>query len=81
MLKTNPVSAYFSLTHNSCDSRLYLYFGVEEPNMLDKGNLWIGIILVVFGILILAVPDLIRWLVGIALLVIGILYIVRHWKQ
>ena len=48
--------------------------------MLEKGNLWIGIILVVFGILILAVPDLIRWLVGIVLLVVGILSIIRHWK-
>ena len=49
--------------------------------MLDKSNLWIGIILVVFGILILAVPDLLRWLVGIALLVIGILAIVRSQKK
>ena len=48
--------------------------------MLDKGNLWIGIILVVFGILVIALPDLIRWLVGIALLVVGILAIIRHWK-
>ena len=49
--------------------------------MLDKGNLWIGIILVVFGILVLAIPDLIRWLVGLALLVIGILAIVRSQKK
>ena len=34
----------------------------------------------VFGVLILAIPDLIRWLVGLVLLVIGIISIVRHWK-
>jgi len=49
--------------------------------MLEKSNLVLGIILVVFGILVLAVPDLLRWLVGIAILVIGILAIVRNWKQ
>lgn len=49
--------------------------------MLEKSNLVLGIILVVFGILVLAVPDLLRWLVGIAILVIGILAIVRNWKR
>ena len=49
--------------------------------MLEKSNLWIGIILVVFGILILAVPDLIRWLVGIAIIVIGILAIIHSQKK
>ena len=49
--------------------------------MLDKSNLWLGIILVVFGILVLAIPDLIRWLVGLAIIVMGILAIVRSQKK
>ena len=48
--------------------------------MLGKIGLWLGIFLVVFGILVLAVPDLIRWLVGISFVVVGILSIVRNWK-
>lgn len=48
--------------------------------MLNKIGLWLGIILVIFGILVLAVPDLIRWLVGISLVVVGILSIIRNWK-
>jgi len=38
-------------------------------------GLWLGIIAIVFGILVLALPDLLRWLVGIALIVVGILAI------
>lgn len=38
-------------------------------------GLWVGIIAIVFGILVLALPDLLRWLVGIALIVVGILAI------
>ena len=49
--------------------------------MLEKINLLMGIILVIFGILVLAIPDLIRWLVGIALLIVGILAIIRNWKK
>ena len=49
--------------------------------MLEKSNMWLGVILVVFGTLVLAIPDLIRWLVGIAIIVIGILAIIRSWKK
>lgn len=38
-------------------------------------GLWLGIITIVFGILVLALPDLLRWLVGIALIVVGVLAI------
>jgi|UPI0004B60E87 uncharacterized membrane protein HdeD (DUF308 family) len=38
-------------------------------------GLWLGIIAIVFGILVLALPDLLRWLVGIALIVVGVLAI------
>jgi len=38
-------------------------------------GLWLGIVAIVFGILILVFPDLLSWLVGIALIVVGILAI------
>ena len=41
-------------------------------------GLWMGIIAVVVGILILAFPELIRWILGIALIVMGILAILRR---
>ena len=37
----------------------------------------LGIITIVLGILVLAWPDLIRWFVGIGLIVIGVLSVVR----
>lgn len=36
-------------------------------------GLWMGIIAIVLGILVLVWPDLIRWFVGVGLIVIGIL--------
>ena len=38
---------------------------------------WIGVILVVAGILVLVLPNLINWLIGITLIVVGILYLVK----
>ena len=38
-------------------------------------GLWVGTIAIVFGILIIVFPHLLAWLVGIALIVIGILAI------
>ncbi len=40
-------------------------------------GLWMGIIAIVIGILILAVPDLLRWILGIGFIVVGILAILR----
>ena len=40
-------------------------------------GLWMGIIAIVLGILVLAWPDLIRWFVGIGLIVLGILALIR----
>jgi len=37
-----------------------------------------GIIAIIIGILILAIPDAIRWILGIGLIVVGILAIVRR---
>jgi hypothetical protein len=36
-----------------------------------------GIIAIVIGILILAVPDLLRWILGIGFIVVGLLAILR----
>jgi len=41
-------------------------------------GLWTGIIVIVLGILVLAFPDLLRWIVGIGLIVVGILAIFRR---
>jgi hypothetical protein len=38
-------------------------------------GLWMGIIAIVVGILVIAFPDLIRWIVGIGLIVVGVLAI------
>ena len=40
-------------------------------------GLWMGIIAIVIGILILAVPDLLRWILGIGFIVVGLLAILR----
>ncbi len=45
--------------------------------MLRITGLWMGVIAVVIGILILAVPDLLRWVLGIGFIVVGILAILR----
>jgi membrane protein implicated in regulation of membrane protease activity len=40
-------------------------------------GLWMGIIAIAVGILILAVPDLLRWVLGIGFIVVGLLAILR----
>ena len=39
-------------------------------------GLWMGILAIIVGILVLAFPDLIRWFIGICLIVLGILAII-----
>ncbi len=46
--------------------------------MLKVSGLAMGIIAIVIGILILAVPDLLRWILGIGFIVVGILAILRR---
>jgi len=45
--------------------------------MLRITGLWMGVIAIVIGILILAVPDLLRWILGIGFIVVGLLAIMR----
>ena len=40
-------------------------------------GVWMGIIAIILGILVLALPDLIRWFIGIGLIVLGIMALVR----
>ncbi|MCD6568347.1 MAG: DUF3096 domain-containing protein [Dehalococcoidia bacterium] len=40
---------------------------------------WLGVVALVFGIMILAFPALLNWLVGIFLIVIGVLVILRKF--
>lgn len=37
------------------------------------GGVWMGVIAIIFGILVLVLPNLLQWLVGICLIVIGVL--------
>ncbi len=41
-------------------------------------GLWMGIIAIVLGILVLALPDLIRWFIGVGLIVLGVMALVRR---
>ncbi len=38
---------------------------------------WIAVIAIILGILVLALPDLIRWSIGVGLIVLGIMALVR----
>ena len=38
---------------------------------------WMGIITIVIGILVLAMPELIRWFIGVGLIVLGAMAIAR----
>ena len=40
-------------------------------------GVWIGVIAIILGILVLALPDLIRWFIGVGLIVLGIMALVR----
>jgi hypothetical protein len=46
--------------------------------MLRITGLWMGIIAIIIGILILAVPVAIQWILGIGFIVVGILAILRR---
>jgi multisubunit Na+/H+ antiporter MnhC subunit len=41
-------------------------------------GLWTGIIAIIIGILVLALPSLLRWIVGIGLIVVGVLALLRR---
>ncbi len=39
---------------------------------------WIGLVWVIVGILVLVLPQLINWLIGIAVIVIGVLHFIQR---
>jgi hypothetical protein len=45
--------------------------------MFKVSGLTVGIVAIVVGILVLAFPNLLQWIVGIGLIVVGILAILR----
>ena len=49
--------------------------------MLRIAGLWMGVIAVVVGILIIAFPDFIRWVLGIALIVLGVMAIIPSLRK
>ncbi|MFP3880077.1 MAG: DUF3096 domain-containing protein [Dehalococcoidia bacterium] len=49
--------------------------------MIRITGLWMGIIAVIVGILIIAFPDLLRWILGIALIVMGIMAIIPSVRR
>jgi hypothetical protein len=44
---------------------------------MKVSGLAMGIVAIVVGILVLAFPDLLRWILGIGLIVVGLLAILR----
>jgi uncharacterized membrane protein HdeD (DUF308 family) len=46
-------------------------------SIMKLSGLAVGIVAIVVGILVLGFPDLLRWIVGIGLIVVGVLAIVR----
>jgi hypothetical protein len=40
-------------------------------------GMWMGIIAIILGILVLVLPDLIRWFIGVGLIVLGIMALIR----
>jgi len=44
---------------------------------MKVSGLAMGIVAIVVGILVLAVPDLLKWILGIGLIVVGLLAILR----
>jgi hypothetical protein len=39
---------------------------------------WMGVVAIILGILVLVLPELIRWFVGVGLIVIGVLALARR---
>jgi uncharacterized membrane protein HdeD (DUF308 family) len=49
-----------------------------EITMVRITGLWMGIIAIILGILILAAPSAIQWILGIGFIVVGILAVLRR---
>ncbi len=49
--------------------------------MLRITGLWMGIVAIIVGILIIALPDLLRWILGIALILMGVMAVIPAVKR
>jgi len=41
-------------------------------------GLWMGIVVIIIGVLVLALPGLLHWIVGIGLIIVGVLALLRR---
>ncbi len=44
-------------------------------------GLWMGVLAIIVGILVLAWPDLIRWFIGVGLIVMGAIAIMTSMRK
>lgn len=49
--------------------------------MLRITGFWMGIVAIIVGILIIALPDLLRWILGIALILMGVMAVIPALKR
>jgi uncharacterized membrane protein HdeD (DUF308 family) len=49
--------------------------------MLRVTGLWMGTIAIIVGVLIIALPGLLRWVLGIALIVMGVMAVVPALRR
>jgi uncharacterized membrane protein HdeD (DUF308 family) len=66
----------------SHDIRLILYYGTNPHKsrwyLMKIAGLWTGIIAIIVGILVLALPHLLQWIVGVGLIVVGVVALLRR---
>jgi len=44
-------------------------------------GLWMGLLAIIIGILVLVLPDLIKWFVGVGLIVLGAIAVIGAMKK
>lgn len=44
---------------------------------MKVNTVWMAVIVIILGVLVLALPDLIRWFIGVGLIALGVLALVR----
>ena len=49
--------------------------------MLKISGIWLGILAIIIGILVLALPDLIRWFIGVGLIVLGVIAVIPELRK
>jgi len=59
----------------SLEEALRKYFGISVP------RIGIGILMLIFGILVIVLRDLLQWLIGLYLIIAGILVIVEEYMR